>query len=299
MQLMSSEELVVEQWEALVGKESSDAYRYNQPGMHQTTHQCANQGGKPPLHPSIASPPDVASVWPQSSVEVQACPSDWREKICEWCYQVIDHCDIDRDVVSITLFYFDRYCAFHTNLDEALYQLVAMTSLYLAVKIHSPRKISVASMVTLSRGHFRMDQVLKMEACIIKTLSWHLNPPTATLCLNTLEPLIDGLSDHADLTFNLKEHARYLIELSVCDDFFIRMRPTSIAYGALLMATHTLNAPRSVQHKLVSHSLDKDPATTRLCADRLRKVYGLAMSQFNDDESRRIDGQSPTSIEQF
>ena len=225
--------------------------------------------------------------------------------------------------MSITLFYFDRYCAFHTNLDEALYQLVAMTSLYLAVKIHSPRKISVASMVsytplqhraihtmvlifivlhdqvTLSRGHFRMDQVLKMEACIIKTLSWHLNPPTATLCLNTLEPLIDGLSDHADLTFNLKEHARYLVELSVCDDFFIRMRPSSIAYGALIMATHTLNAPRSVQHKIVSYCLDKDPATTRLCTDRLRKVYGLAMSQFNDDESRRTDGQSPTSVEQF
>ena len=96
MPLMSSEELVVEQWEALAGKESSDAYRYIQPGTsaearHQTTHQYANQGGKPPLHPSTASPPDVASFWPPGAVEAQACPSVWREKICEWCYQVIDH----------------------------------------------------------------------------------------------------------------------------------------------------------------------------------------------------------------
>ena len=62
--------------------------------------------------------------------------------------------DIDRDVVSIALFYFDRYLSFHTSIAESLYQLVAMTSLYLAVKVHSTRKISVAGIVScwLTRG---------------------------------------------------------------------------------------------------------------------------------------------------
>ena len=56
--------------------------------------------------------------------------------------------DIDREVVAIALSYFDRYVSNHTAIAETLFQLVAMTSLYLAVKLHSTRKISVSSMVS-------------------------------------------------------------------------------------------------------------------------------------------------------
>lgn len=54
--------------------------------------------------------------------------------------------------MSISLSYFDRYLSRHTSIDETLYQLVAMTSLYVAVKLHSTRKISVASMVSIGIG---------------------------------------------------------------------------------------------------------------------------------------------------
>ena len=60
------------------------------------------------------------------------------------------HCsDIDRDVVAIALSYFDRYLACHSSsIHETMFQLVAMTSLFLAAKIHSTRKISVHSIVS-------------------------------------------------------------------------------------------------------------------------------------------------------
>ena len=51
--------------------------------------------------------------------------------------------ELDRDIVGISLSYFDRYLSRHTSIDETLYQLVALTSLYLAVKLHSTRKISI------------------------------------------------------------------------------------------------------------------------------------------------------------
>ena len=57
--------------------------------------------------------------------------------------------EIDREVVVIALSYFDRYASRHTAiLAEPLFQLVAMTSLYLAVKLHSTRKLSVKSIVS-------------------------------------------------------------------------------------------------------------------------------------------------------
>jgi hypothetical protein len=35
----------------------------------------------------------------------------WREKICQWSYNVVDHFDLPREIVSISLNYFDRYMA--------------------------------------------------------------------------------------------------------------------------------------------------------------------------------------------
>jgi len=34
---------------------------------------------------------------------------EWRSKICEWCYRVIDHFRYDREIVSVAMNYFDRY----------------------------------------------------------------------------------------------------------------------------------------------------------------------------------------------
>ena len=51
--------------------------------------------------------------------------------------------DIDRDVVVIAVSYFDLYLSTRKrNTDGSLIRLVAMTSLYLAIKLHSTKKIS-------------------------------------------------------------------------------------------------------------------------------------------------------------
>ena len=55
--------------------------------------------------------------------------------------------DIDRDVVVIAISYFDRNLSKRKrNMNRSLTQLVAMTSLYLAVKLHSTKKVSVELM---------------------------------------------------------------------------------------------------------------------------------------------------------
>lgn len=51
--------------------------------------------------------------------------------------------DIDRDIVVIAVSYFDLYLSTRKrNTDGSLIRLVAMTSLYLAIKLHSTKKIS-------------------------------------------------------------------------------------------------------------------------------------------------------------
>lgn len=233
---------------------------------------------------------------PSSDKTFEYCRTVFRDDICDWCYQLIDHCDIDRGVVGIALAYFDRYLTLHTSMNEALVQLVAMTSLYLAVKVHSTKKISVSCMASLSKDNFRVDQITKMEICIIKALRWRLNPPTPFIYLTVAGPLIDDFVDEEDTSTNVKELSRYLVELSVCDGDFIDKKPSSIAYAAILVALDVL----SFTHKSsLLQQLDISPELTKRCMNRLRKIYDIASLQLEGQDTASSSGRcgsSPTTV---
>jgi hypothetical protein len=91
----------------------------------------------------------------------------WREKICEWSYQVIDHFDFSREVVSVSIHYLDRYLATRP-VNKKIFQLAAMTTLYLAIKLYEPGTLSMASMIELSRGYFMVEQMAEMEMAILR-----------------------------------------------------------------------------------------------------------------------------------
>ena len=91
----------------------------------------------------------------------------WREKICEWSYQVVDHFDFSREVVGISISFLDRYLCTRP-VDKKLFQLAATTTLYLAIKIYEPGNFSMASMIELSRGYFMVEQIAVMEMAILQ-----------------------------------------------------------------------------------------------------------------------------------
>ena len=93
---------------------------------------------------------------------------DWRSKIVEWAYQVIDHLDYDREIVAVALHYLDRYLC-RRSVDKRTFQLVSMTCLHTACKIYSLRRqqLSMASLMQLSRGYFTEDQIFATERSIL------------------------------------------------------------------------------------------------------------------------------------
>ena len=91
----------------------------------------------------------------------------WREKICDWSYQVIDHFDFSREVVSISIHYLDRYLS-KRPVNKKVFQLAAMTTLFMAIKLFEPGRLSMASMIDLSRGFFTIEQMMAMELSILR-----------------------------------------------------------------------------------------------------------------------------------
>mmetsp|Transcript_25016 Transcript_25016/g.45057 ORF Transcript_25016/g.45057 Transcript_25016/m.45057 type:complete len:335 (-) Transcript_25016:133-1137(-) len=228
-------------------------------------------------HPPAAAVPSSSSAslgdGDSSSMAALASPSSsqinevWREMLCEWCYQIVDHFDFNRDVVSVTMSYLDRYLATRA-VNRRIFQLAAITALYLAIKLFEPGTLHMSNLVHLSRGYFTAEHIMSMENTMFQTLNWHVHPPTPYAFCSDLMILVPG-----DITpcvrHDMQELARFLTELSVCDYWFATRKPSSIALASIINAIE-LQGPYLVDAKYK--------------AEFLHRVVGIGMDIAHDDE---------------
>jgi len=167
----------------------------------------------------------------------QGMDEDCRSKMVEWCYKVVDFCKYNRETVSITMSYFDRFLATPRGLllcsDLKTFQLACMTCLYTAIKVHEPEAMQPEAISKLSQGIYSAEEVEAMELEIIKALEWRMNPPTALSFLRVyLSFLPEELVQTGDINV-LFDLAKYQIELSTGDSFFVDVAASSVALAAV------------------------------------------------------------------
>ena len=245
----------------------------------------------------------------------------WRRKLCEWSFEVVDHFGMEREVVSIAMNYLDRMVAkfvarqlrpqqggrvnedgltddgseepLPRHLAKRQFQLVAVASLYIAVKLHGEseeldmdrRSLNVNVFVELSRGIFQADAIEEMERNLLFNLDWHLNPPTPLKFIASLMRLIpnwsapgyysadngscyngDGREEPQHHRFKLVfkaifDIAMYLTELSVCvSTFTFHSKNSIVAYASILCAMEaledTLPLPYDARVKFVNRTAE-------------------------------------------
>ena len=158
-----------------------------------------------------------------------------REQICEWSFRVVDYFRIDREVVSVSLSFLDRFLC-TCSCDRSTFKLAATTTLYMAVKVVHPQKLGDLGILSdLSRGEFEMKDVADMEAHILDCLTWKLHPPTAAAFSMILLDYIQLELPHNDLE-DLYSNTSFFAELAVCDYFFVSLRPSTISVACILNA---------------------------------------------------------------
>ena len=97
--------------------------------------------------------------------------NNWREKICSWSYKIIDHFELSRHTVAISLDLFDRFFAKRSsNWDENYVLLTSLTTLYISVKIHETKRVRLHTFTQLCIGRFLPKDILQTELDILKSL---------------------------------------------------------------------------------------------------------------------------------
>jgi hypothetical protein len=198
-----------------------------------------------------------------------------------------------REVVSIAMNHLDRYlAAFPSTVDKDLFQLLAMTCLYLSIKLNEYKHLlipgSTSSMDTilkLSRGFFTLEQMEKMEYNVLQRLQWHVHPPTAQIFVKYLLFFL-SVEEH-----EVHDLAQFMVELSVIDYFFVSYKASEVAIAAILNATERLypHSRTQLNFPFESHLLDIYSPNIQACRERLALIY----DQANDHATNDVSGRTP------
>jgi len=243
---------------------------------------------------SRAASPRCSADFPSFDEEVRR-PShvqpEWREKMAEWSYQIVDFFHYDREVVAISLSFLDRYaasCAVPVTMRD--FQLFAVTSLFLASKLHPgvnndgvlQAGLSLSQLAGLSRGHFSEANIKSMELNFLKKLAWRVHPPTALAFMRQLVLLLPTEA-HVTLEarFCLEEATKFLIELSILDGTLVPFKRSSIALAALLTALEELRIPDKAMQTFLENvcyiaKLNPDSRDVTECREKLKEMFSAS-----------------------
>ena len=212
-----------------------------------------------------------------------------RERMCEWCFKVVDHFRTPRDVVGIAFSYLDRFASY-TLLDRSRFKLASMTCLYLATKITNAKQFSICTLSELSRGEFTTDDIADMELEILRALDWRLSPPTPQAFVYLICDLIE-LEDDA-LRPIIRQKATFLAELTAYDYSFIVKKPSSVAFACVLLAIEHIGdllLAQCLRLDLISalslffsYKLDEDHL--HVIEERLLYLYSCSAEAINEEE---------------
>jgi lipoyl(octanoyl) transferase len=192
---------------------------------------------------------DGTSVVPEDDVLDVVC----REKMCEWSYRVCDHFHVEREIVAVAFSYLDRFVD-RCLCDRTTFKLAAMTSLFMATKIFNTNKISLRSLVELSKGQYEDHNILEMEMAMLLTLSWQVNPPTLQCFVEHLCAVLPSLFDETRVIICVYKRAMFLAELAVYDFAFVTRGRATVAMAAILNAIEGLEErvmPESIEEQFV------------------------------------------------
>eukprot|EP00978_Attheya_sp_CCMP212_P049150 scaffold623746_cov47-Attheya_sp.AAC.1 len=284
-----------------------------------TTYQCPDYLGQ--MRHAEEELEDVPGEERQPQVEARARQMEMRrEQIIEWIYQVIDQCDLPREIVAIATNLLDRYVAKRiaaapqggvaNAVNGFTYQLAALTALYLTVKLNDHRKIRIERLVPLSSGRFTTKNIEDMERSMIESLGWFVHPPTSVSFVRELVTLgLPGLD--ASLRAHILCVSAFFTELSLLDyDLSVASTSSStIAYAAILNAMDTVGTHRLdhdsrrvfIERIAATCGPSFSPQDENVFAVRQRlneiDIQGAETSEhhsYHEDQMERLHGSSPS-----
>eukprot|EP00535_Pseudo-nitzschia_heimii_P006157 CAMPEP_0197185630 /NCGR_PEP_ID=MMETSP1423-20130617/12328_1 /TAXON_ID=476441 /ORGANISM="Pseudo-nitzschia heimii, Strain UNC1101" /LENGTH=381 /DNA_ID=CAMNT_0042636745 /DNA_START=321 /DNA_END=1466 /DNA_ORIENTATION=+ len=179
----------------------------------------------------------------------------WRERVAQWCYDVLDYLEEPRDIAAVAMNIIDRYLAVLSTesspttpviIGEFDYEVISFTALFLAIRVSgSNKELEISELLQMSSnpGVPEPRHIVSAGNSMLAKLCWNNQILTPNSFLRELVALLVAEHENeevrlmnGDTLSNLIDFASYLVEVSVCDVYFSSVAPSKVAFGALALA---------------------------------------------------------------
>ncbi|KAL7446471.1 LOW QUALITY PROTEIN: hypothetical protein ACHAXM_010487 [Skeletonema potamos] len=173
--------------------------------------------------------------------------ADDRRKLVDWCYSVVDHCQLSRETLRRWRWSTDsspgpatelhRRCTLHTLRDKSEFQLLTIAALYSSIKVHERVALSSDLFAEICSRAYTSEEIEDMERILLSGMSWRCHSPTAHQIGLSILSLILPYVVIPEVTWGfIIDEMKYLTELAVREYYFSTQRTSTIAVAAIFNA---------------------------------------------------------------
>ncbi|KAE8658853.1 putative cyclin-A3-1 [Hibiscus syriacus] len=167
--------------------------------------------------------------------------TNMRGVLVDWLVEVADEYKLVSDTLYITVSYIDRYLSLNAINRQRL-QLLGVSSMLIASKYEEIHPPNVEDFCYITYNTYKKDEVVKMEADILKALKFELGNPTVKTFLRRFARVAQG--DYKASSLQLEFLGCYLAELSLLDYGCVKFLPSMIAASVMFLASFIIQPKR-------------------------------------------------------
>lgn len=170
-----------------------------------------------------------------------------RAAMVNWLCQISDALSLNRETVGLAMSLLDRYLSTSTDgakqalADKHNFQLAAITTYYIAVKINEPVQLSIEMLVKLCRGFYESAAIVSMEQDILFSLEWRISAPTPLDFMRQILALLP--IDEKCIVGNAEIHIASVVK----DSHFSAFAPSLVGAACVAMVFRESNVNASAE----------------------------------------------------
>jgi G2/mitotic-specific cyclin 2 len=154
----------------------------------------------------------------------------WRMRgiLVDWLIEVHAKFRLLPETLFLGVNLVDRFLTARTVTVERL-QLIGITALLIASKYEEVMAPSIEAFIYIADGGYTEEEILKAERYLLKVVNFDLSYPNP---MNFLR----RISKADDYDIHTRTIAKYLIEISLVDDRFLRYTPSLVAAAGMFLS---------------------------------------------------------------
>uniref|UniRef100_A0A7N0UX07 Cyclin N-terminal domain-containing protein n=1 Tax=Kalanchoe fedtschenkoi TaxID=63787 RepID=A0A7N0UX07_KALFE len=163
--------------------------------------------------------------------------ANMRGILVDWLVEVSEEYKLLPDTLHLAVSYVDRYLSLHAVSRNQL-QLLGVASMLIAAKYEEISPPNVDDFCYITDNTYTKQQVVKMEADVLKSLDFEMSRPTIKTFQRIFTRVIQVKLKAPNLQFEFLGY--YLAELSLLDYGCVKFLPSLVAASVIFLARFTI-----------------------------------------------------------